>query len=119
MSDNERNLIEFIEAELPQAVELAVAETLARASDLGLLAIPGPETRAAAELGLRVLRRFVIERMRIEEFMEAVECGDYNRASVVIDDLIADGGPNPKWRAMRAKLEKLKASRDRGWAGGA
>ena len=31
MSDNEGNLIEFIETELPRAVELAVAETLARA----------------------------------------------------------------------------------------
>jgi hypothetical protein len=120
MSADGRNLVEFLEDELPKAVTLAFAETLAKASDLGFFAVPGPEVDAAVELGNRIVRRFVIERARREEFREAVECGDYDCASRVIGDLIADGGPKiDRWRAMKAKLEPLRASRDRGRAGGA
>ena len=93
MSEDGRNLVEFLEDQLPEAVHRAIAKTLATASDLGFFAVPGPEMGAAWELGYRVLRRFVLEGVREEELTESVKCGDYDRASAVITELIADGSP--------------------------
>jgi hypothetical protein len=102
MSDNERNLVEFLEDELPKAIHHAIAELLVRASNLGFFAIPGPEMNAAWELGYRVLQRRVIMNVRKEELNEAVECGDHDRVLALLGELSADGDRGPMIEHLRA-----------------